>query len=71
MAADVASLQETRLRAYGLIEQNQQLIDEIDAALCRLADGTYGASKTTGQPITHDRLLLIPWANTAANEEEP
>jgi len=69
-AADAASLQENRLRARGMLEQHQQIIKEIDAALRRLENGSYGISKTTGEPISYDRLMLIPWARSGVDDRE-
>lgn len=69
-AADAASLQENRLRARGMIEQHRQLFKEIDAALRRLEIGSYGVSETTGEPIAYDRLMLIPWARTGADDKK-
>jgi DnaK suppressor protein len=69
-AADAASLQENRLRARGVIEQHQLNINEIDAALRRLEVGSYGISETSGEPIAHDRLMLIPWARTGADDND-
>jgi DnaK suppressor protein len=66
--ADAASLQENRLRARSMVEQHRQIIKEIDAALRRLGEGSYGVSETTGEPIAYDRLLLVPWAQTGAND---
>jgi len=68
-AADVASLQDNRLRARGMIEQHQQIIKEIDGALGRLGSGSYGVSETTGEPIAYDRLMVIPWARTGTDDE--
>lgn len=70
-AADAASLQENRLRAQSLIEQHQWLMDEIDEAMYRVTNGTYGVSEETGEPIDYDRLALIPWARTAVKDEDP
>jgi DnaK suppressor protein len=69
-AADAASLQESRLRARGMVDQHQHIINEIDAALRRLGNGSYGISEKTGEPIASDRLMLIPWARTAADDGE-
>ena len=69
-AADAAGLQENRLRAQGLIEQHQQNINEIDAALRRLEVGNYGISETSGEPIAYNRLMLIPWARTGAEDDK-
>ena len=67
-AAEAASLQEDRIRAGGIAEQNQQTIVDIDAALSRLRNGQYGVSTMRGEPIAYERLMLVPWARTGANE---
>lgn len=67
-AADAAGLQETRLRANSIAAQHRQTIMEIDLALGRLKSGHYGVSEASGDPIPFERLLLIPWARTGANE---
>ncbi len=67
-AAEAASLQEDRIRAGGIAEQNQQTIVDIDAALSRLRNGQYGVSTMSGEPIAYERLMLVPWARTGANE---
>ena len=67
-AAEAASLQENRIRAGSIADQNKQTIAEIDDALERLASGQYGVSTTTGKPIGFERLLLVPWARTGAVE---
>jgi DnaK suppressor protein len=67
-AAEAASVQESRVRAGSIADQNRQTIAEIDDALKRLASGQYGVSDTTGEPIAYERLLLVPWARTGAVE---
>ena len=37
---------------------------EIDAALARVDDGTYGIDEETGEPIDAARLDALPWART-------
>ena len=39
-------------------------IHEIDAALRRVDDGTYGVDEETGEPIDPERLEAIPTART-------
>ena len=39
-------------------------IDEADAALKRVDDGTYGIDEETGEPINPDRLKVVPAAPT-------
>jgi RNA polymerase-binding transcription factor DksA len=68
-AADAASLQENRLRVQGMVEQHQQTINEIDAAMRRMGNGSYGVSEISGEPIAYKRLLLVPWARIGADDE--
>jgi DnaK suppressor protein len=67
-AAEAASRQESRARASAIVDHNRQIIVEIDAALERLMSGRYGVSEATGKPIAYERLVLIPWARTGADE---
>jgi len=69
-AADAASAQENRLRARAMVEQHRQVIMEIDAAFRRLEIGSYGVSETTGEPIDHERLRLVPWARVGTDDKE-
>ena len=45
----------------GLIENNEKLLQEIDAALARIKDRTFGICLYTGKPISKARLNAIPW----------
>jgi DnaK suppressor protein len=52
--------------------QAEQLRDELEAvarAEKRLADGTYGVSIDSGEPIPDARLEAIPWAERTAAEQ--
>jgi RNA polymerase-binding transcription factor DksA len=46
----------------GLASFEQESLYEIDAALERIEEGTYGTCELTGQPIPMVRLEAIPWA---------
>jgi RNA polymerase-binding transcription factor DksA len=46
----------------GLVSFEQEALYEIDAALKRIDDGTYGICELTDQPIPWARLVAIPWA---------
>jgi len=46
----------------GLIEGERALLREIDEALQRIRDGTYGICAATGKPIGKARLKARPWA---------
>lgn len=39
-------------------------VDQVDAALARLDDGTYGMCTVGGEPIPSARLAAVPWAAT-------
>ena len=49
-------------RDLALRERNEQHLAQVDAALDRLAAGTYGACTSCGRPIAPERLEAIPWA---------
>jgi RNA polymerase-binding protein DksA len=46
----------------GLMDSERKLLGEIDGALDRIEDGTYGICQGSGKPIPKDRLEAIPWA---------
>jgi RNA polymerase-binding transcription factor DksA len=47
----------------------RQTVLEIDAALQRIADGTYGYSVVSSRPIPEARLEAIPWATVLVEEK--
>jgi len=67
-AAEAASLREEITRASGIADQHNQTIVEIDQALQRLDTGSYGVSEISGEPISYERLSLIPWARTSLGD---
>jgi DnaK suppressor protein len=50
-------------------EQLRIELDAIERAEGRLADGTYGCSVESGQPIPDARLEAVPWAERTAEEQ--
>lgn len=60
--ADSAS--ETYLRELdgGLEENAEHILAEIQAALERIEEGTYGLCVTCGKPIAPERLEAVPYA---------
>lgn len=46
----------------GLVEKDRQLLREINTALAKIQDGTYGLCEGTGKPISKARLEAQPWA---------
>ena len=54
-----------------LAEQERGILEEIEHALDKMDDGTYGLSEVTGEPIPYARLLAVPWARANVDEIEP
>jgi len=48
--------------ALELMDSERKLLREIDDALERIANGTYGICEGTGKPIPKARLKAQPWA---------
>jgi RNA polymerase-binding protein DksA len=48
---------------YTLGENSEQVLSEIDAALRRIDDGTYGTCANCGAEIRPERLEAYPWAS--------
>lgn len=59
--ADVATVTFDRELDYSLEENEERLLEAIDAALKRIDEGTYGICGTCGQPIGEERLEALPW----------
>jgi DnaK suppressor protein len=51
-----------RQHLAALLEQAREQVAQVDAALARLADGSYGACVVCGEPIGPDRLAARPTA---------
>jgi RNA polymerase-binding transcription factor DksA len=62
--ADQASDTFEREKDLAILEQLEVELAEIEAALQRLDEGTYGVDEQTGQPIDPERLEAIPTART-------
>ena len=53
-----------REKDVSILEQLERDLAEIEAALQRLDDGTYGIDEVTGEPIEPERLDAFPAART-------
>jgi RNA polymerase-binding protein DksA len=60
--ADVGSDTYEVENTLGLMDSERKLIVEIDDALARIENGTYGICQGSGEPISKQRLEAIPWA---------
>lgn len=53
----------------GLADRLQEELEAIERAERRLAEGVYGRSVESGEPIPDARLEAIPWAERTASEQ--
>jgi len=60
--ADLGSDNYEQEFTLGLVDGERKLLTEIDDALQRIENGTYGICEGTGQPIPKARLEAQPWA---------
>jgi RNA polymerase-binding transcription factor DksA len=67
--------QSTRLSDLD-VEADEDAVDrdtlaQIERALRRIEDGTYGVSEFSGKPIPHARLEAVPYAARLVDEPSP
>lgn len=58
--SDMGSIEESLDLTNRLIERNLKFINELNRALERIKNGTYGICRATGQPIEKERLEFAP-----------
>ena len=65
------SATETYMRELdeGLEENADHLLEEIDAALARIDDGTFGLCRSCGKPIAPERLEAVPYATLCIDDK--
>ncbi len=68
--ADIGAAEEQRQWQLRLLEREKKLLDKIDEALNRVADGSYGWCEETGEPIGLRRLMLRPTATLCIEAKE-
>ena len=73
--ADTGSDAFEREKDLAILEQLETELAELQAALARIDDGTYGVDEVTGEPIDPERLEVFPTAartsTTRGNAERP
>jgi len=68
--ADVASDNYERDFNLGIVSKERRIVMDIDAALKRIDEGTYGVCQMCGKPITKSRLKAIPYARYSKKCQE-
>lgn len=56
--------------ALSMVASEQEALSEIDAAIKRIHDGTYGICEITQKPIAKDRLLAVPFTRNSAEAQK-
>lgn len=56
--------------ALSMVASEQEALSEIDAAIKRIHDGTYGTCEITGKPIAKERLLAVPFTRYSAEAQK-
>jgi RNA polymerase-binding transcription factor DksA len=68
--ADQASETFEREKDLSILERLETELAEIEAALQRVDDGTYGLDEVTGEPIDPERLEALPAARTNVDRRQ-
>ena len=55
--------------ALSLVSNEQEALAEIEAAIQRIKNGTYGVCELTGKPISKDRLTAVPFARFSVESQ--
>jgi DnaK suppressor protein len=66
---DMATEMYDRELDAGLEEGAQQTLDEVEAALLRIEEGSYGVCEICGEPIGAERLSAIPWTRYCIDDQ--
>lgn len=65
---EVGNLLFAREDAFDQIDRARAQLAEVERALLRIADGSYGLSAVSGKPIPIERLEAVPTAMALVNE---
>ena len=68
--ADVASVEEERSWLVNAIERDQRLLPQLEMALGRIADDSFGWCDDSGEPIGLKRLLISPTTKYCIEAQE-
>jgi DnaK suppressor protein len=68
--ADQAADFQQKAAALAMRESSLRQLREIDGALSRIEDDTYGICEETEEPIEEERLLALPWTRLSVEGAE-
>jgi DnaK suppressor protein len=64
---DAATETVDRAQSMAVGASLREQLDEVNAALAKIEDGTYGICDNCGKQITKKRLRVLPWATLCKN----
>jgi RNA polymerase-binding transcription factor DksA len=67
--ADAASDSYDRDRELAMASSDQSMLYEVNDALSRITNGSYGLCEITGEPIEPSRLKALPWTRFSAEAQ--
>ena len=56
--------------ALSLVSSEQEALSEVESAIKRIKDGTYGICENTQKPIAKERLLAVPFTRYSAEAQK-
>lgn len=68
--ADAATSQYENEFNQGMEQFSEEQLQDIEDALAKIEEGTYGKSEKSGKPIPIERLEALPTARNLVEEEE-
>jgi RNA polymerase-binding transcription factor DksA len=68
--ADSASDEYNRAMTVSLLSGEEDSLHEVDSAIRRILNGTYGICERTGKPIPMERLRAVPWTRFTKEAEK-
>jgi DnaK suppressor protein len=68
--ADRSHSTEERSRAIALVRTLRTTLREVDHALARVEEGSYGTCERCGNPIAIERLEALPWATLCIDDAQ-
>ena len=66
---DIATATFDREMASTLEDNSTHVLNEIDSALARIDEGTFGTCSRCGGPIGSERLEALPWATLCIEDK--
>ena len=68
--ADAGTATFERERDLSLVNNLRDLMERIDKALAKIAEGTYGLCDRCGKPIEKARIKALPYANLCLKDKQ-